>query len=290
MERRGERFWREEEMAKQVVAITGASNGMGMEAARLFASRGWVVYGGARRAERIPSEANIHAIRLDVTDEKSNEDFIGAIIKAEGRLDVLINNAGYGEYGPLEEIPMEKFRAQFETNLFGAAHLAQLAIPIMREQRSGRIINISSIGEDVFTPLGGVYHATKAALRRWSNVLDMEVKRFGIRSIIVQPGGTRSDWASIAMENAEKNLGKDSPYRGMVKLAKDRLTGGSSMATAASADLAKVFYEAATDRKPKYAYFNSVADRLVARLARVHPRIFIAAADRLIERFARKVE
>lgn len=277
-------------MTKQVAAITGASNGMGLEAAKLFAEKGWVVYGGARRVEKIPNGENIHAIKLDVTDEKSNENFINTIIKNEGRIDVLINNAGYGEYGPLEEIPMANFRRQFETNLFGAAHLAQLVIPAMRKQHSGRIINISSIGEDVFTPLGGVYHATKAALRRWSNVLDMEVKQFGIRSIIVQPGGTQSDWGNIAMENAEKNLKENSPYQAIVTLIKAQLNGGSNMASATSADLAKVFCKAATEKNPKYAYFNSVTDKLTARIARVYPQLFIKVANKMIERFANKAK
>lgn len=276
-------------MTKQVVAITGASNGMGMEAVKLFAEKGWVVYGGARRVEKIPNGANIQAIRLDVTDEKSNADFISTILNREGRMDVLINNAGYGEYGPLEEVPMANFRAQFETNFFGAAHLAQLVLPTMRAQRSGRIINISSIGEDVFMPFGGIYHATKAALRRWSNVLDLEVRPFGVRSIIVQPGGTQSDWGAIAAGTAEKNLMANSPYQATLKVIKYWF-GNTSHVRATSADLAQVFYRAATDKKPKYAYFNSLGDRLFSRIARVHPLFFVKLLGNIIGGMAKKIK
>jgi short-subunit dehydrogenase len=104
-------------------------------------------------------------------------------------------------------------RKQFETNFFGAAELTQMVLPQMRKQKSGRIINISSIGGDVYMPLGAYYHATKAALQQWSDVLDVEVKPLGIRSIIVQPGGTKSAWGDIAMDNAEKNLKANSPYK-----------------------------------------------------------------------------
>lgn len=258
--------------SKKVVAITGASNGMGEAAARLFAQQGWVVYGGARRIEKIPTAAGIHALKLDVTDSASRKQFVDTIIDAEDRLDVLINCAGYGEYGPLEEIPMANFEKQFATNLFGAAALAQLVLPQMRQQHSGRIINISSIGEDVYMQLGGVYHATKAALRKWSNVLDLEVKPFGVRSIVIQPGGTQSAWGEIAMSNAQKNLKPKSPYQTLVEKIDSLLSGNAASAT--SEDLAQVFYRAATDQKPKYAYFNNWTDRLAAHVARVYPVVW----------------
>ncbi|MGL4248844.1 MAG: SDR family NAD(P)-dependent oxidoreductase, partial [Lactococcus garvieae] len=134
---------------QKIVIITGASNGMGYEAAKTFAQRGWQVYAGARRVEKIPTDEGIIALKLDVTDSKSNHNFVQHVI-----------------------------------------------------DHAGRIVNISSIGGDVYMPLGAFYHATKAALQQWSDVLDTEVKAFGIRSIVVQPGGTASNWSTIAMENA----------------------------------------------------------------------------------------
>ncbi|HAP15138.1 MAG TPA: short-chain dehydrogenase/reductase, partial [Lactococcus sp.] len=258
------------ENREKVVIITGASNGMGYEAAKTFAQRGWQVYAGARRVEKIPTDDGIIALKLDVTDSKSNHAFIQHVTAQTGRIDVLVNNAGYGEYGPVEEIPMENVRKQFETNFFGAVELTQLVLPIMRQQAFGRIVNISSIGGDVYMPLGAFYHATKAALQQWSDVLDTEVKAFGIRSIVVQPGGTASNWSSIAMENAEKNLHPNSPYQPLVQTVRAALSGnfGSS---ATSADLAQVFYKAATAQKPNPRYYNTFTDRLMVHTARAHP-------------------
>ena len=259
---------------EKIVVITGASNGMGYEAAKTFAQRGWQVYAGARRVEKIPTEGGITSLKLDVTDSESNHAFIQGVLDKTGRIDVLINNAGYGEYGPAEEIPMENVRKQFETNFFGAVELTQLVLPIMRQQKFGRIVNISSIGGDVYMPLGAFYHATKAAMQQWSDVLDTEVRAFGIRSIVVQPGGTASNWSSIAMENAEKNLQKDSPYQPLVQTVRAALTEnfGSS---ATSADLAQVFYKAATDKKAKSRYYYSFTDRLIVHAARAYPKLYI---------------
>lgn len=267
---------------KKVVIVTGASTGMGREAALLFAQKGWSVYAGARRVEKIPTDHGVRALALDVTSAESRRSFVERVLQ-EGRVDVLINNAGYGEYGALEETSLDQARLQFETNVFGAAAMAQLVLPTMRAQASGRIINISSVGEDVFTPLGGWYHATKAALRRWSNVLDLEVRSFGVRSLVIQPGATESEWGSIAMATAKKNLRADSPYGPLVGSV-GRLLESS---TATSKDLATVFYRAATDPKPKYAYFHSATDRFLARVARVHPRVWTGLVRLLISRLGR---
>lgn len=260
-------------MAEKIAVITGASNGMGYEAAKLFASKGWQVYAGARRVEKIPTESNITALKLDVTDSKSNHDFISEILEKAGKIDVLVNNAGYGEYGPTEEIPMENVRKQFETNFFGAVELTQLVLPSMRAQKFGRIVNISSIGGDLYMPLGAFYHATKAALQQWSDVLDLEVEPFGIRSVVVQPGGTQSSWATIAVENAEKNLHENSPYAALVSDVKRALAGFETHSTATSADLARIFYKAATDIKPKRRYFNAFGDKATVYIARTMPNV-----------------
>ena len=258
----------------KVVAITGASNGMGFAAAELFAKQGWTVYGGARRVEKIPAAEHIHALKLDVTDHASNQAFIDKIFQQEKRIDVLINNAGYGEYGPVEDISLEHARRQFETNFFGAADLAQLVLPIMRAQQSGRIINISSIGGDVYMPLGAYYHATKAALQQWSDSLDIEIAPFGVRSLVIQPGGTQSAWSDIAMGRARVNLKPDSVYTSLVDKVSALLTTNEHTSGASSEDLAQVFYKAATDARPKRRYFHAFSDRAMVWLARSCPRVF----------------
>lgn len=258
----------------KVVAIIGASNGMGFAAAELFAKEGWIVYGGARRVEKIPNAEHIHALKLDVTDHTSNQAFIDTIFQQEKRIDVLINNAGYGEYGPVEDISLDNARRQFETNFFGAADLAQLVLPIMRAQKSGRIINISSIGGDVYMPLGAYYHATKAALQQWSDSLDIEIAPFGVRSLVIQPGGTQSAWSDIALAHARENLKTDSVYTTLVDKVSALLTANEHTSGASSEDLAQVFYKAATDTRPKRRYFNTLSDRAMVWLARSCPRVF----------------
>lgn len=258
----------------KVVAITGASNGMGFAAAELFAKEGWIVYGGARRVEKIPNAEHIHALKLDVTDHTSNQAFIDTIFQQEKRIDVLINNAGYGEYGPVEDTSLDHARRQFETNFFGAADLAQLVLPIMRAQKSGRIINISSIGGDVYMPLGAYYHATKVALQQWSDSLDIEITPFGVRSLVIQPGGTQSAWSDIAMGHARENLKPDSVYTSLVDKVSALLTTNEHTSGASSEDLAQVFYKAATDARPKRRYFHAFSDRAMVWLARSCPRVF----------------
>ena len=271
----------------KTVIITGASNGMGYEAAKLFASKGWQVFAGARRVEKIPTYKNITALKLDVTDSSSNHAFIAEILKQSQQIDVLINNAGYGEYGPAEEISMDNVRKQFETNFFGAVELTQLVLPAMRAKKSGRIINISSIGGDVYMPLGSYYHATKAALQQWSDTLDTEVKAFGIRSIIVQPGGTASSWGAIAMDNAVKNLKKGSAYQPLVENVRKALSGESMGAGATSLQLAELFYKSATDEKPKHRYFHAFSDRAIVHIARAYPRLFLKLFSLMLNRLAK---
>jgi short-subunit dehydrogenase len=266
----------------KVVVITGASSGMGEAAAKLFASKGWSVFAGARHVEKIPKDSGITALLLDVTDSDSNRTFISAVLAQAGRIDVLINNAGYGEYGPAEEIPLSNARKQFETNFFGAVELTNLVLPAMRKQGSGRIINISSIGGNVYTPLGSFYHATKAALQQWSDVLDMEIETFGLHSIVIQPGGTQSNWRDVAFSNAQKNLAENSSYQSLVAKVQtlfNKISGGTT-----SANLAEVFYKAATDRKPKLRYFYSLSDRMMVRLAKVHPTLWKWALTKLMKR------
>jgi len=262
-------------MSKKVILITGASSGMGYAATKLFAERGWEVFAGARRVAKIPQAPNIHALALDVTDSAANQAFVTAAIETAGRIDVLLNNAGYGEYGPLEEVSLANVRKQLDTNLLEAAELAQLVLPTMRAQRSGRIINNSSVGGDLYAPLGGWYHVAKHGLNVWSDVLDTEIRQFGLHSVVIEPGGTESSWSEIAMQNVTKNLHEDSPYQplvdGTMKMM-NRVTNAASSAT--SLDLAKVFYRAATDRQPKRRYYYSWSDRMMAHFARTHAGTF----------------
>ncbi|PWG00454.1 SDR family NAD(P)-dependent oxidoreductase [Levilactobacillus bambusae] len=272
----------------KVVAITGASSGMGKATAELFAAKNWVVYGGARHLENIPTAANIHPVQLDVTDSESNHHFIQTVLAEQHHIDVLINDAGYGENGPVEDISMEKAHKQFDTNFFGAAELAKLVLPTMRQQGFGRIVNVSSIGGDIYSPLAAYYHASKAALQQWSDTLDLEVRQFGIRSVIVQPGGTQSAWGATAMANVRQNLKSDSAYAKFADLLGNALDSGSRGMTATSGDLAQVIYAAATDPTPKRRYFNSMSDHLTVIVARAFPNVFRATLLRSLKRLGKR--
>lgn len=189
-----------------VVLVTGASSGMGKDFASRLLGEGYVVYGAARRVDRMVDieAAGGIALSLDVTDDTSMVACIERIIREQGRIDVLINNAGYGEYGPLEEVPLDVARRQMDVNLFGVARLTQLCLPHMRARRSGRIFNISSIGGKLALPLGGWYHASKFALEAYSDALRNEVRSFGIDVIVIEPGGIASEWGAIAMQGVRQ--------------------------------------------------------------------------------------
>lgn len=205
-------------MKPQVVLVTGASSGIGEAAARRLASAGHTVYAGARRVDRMrPLEAaGVRTLFLDVTDEASMTAAITRINQEAGGVDALVNNAGYGSYGSLEDVPLDEARAQFEVNIFGLARMSQLVLPGMRAKKAGRIVNISSIGGRVTLPLGSWYHASKHALEGLSDCLRMETRDFGIHVSVVQPGGTESEWASITADNLLKTSGSGA-YAPMAK-------------------------------------------------------------------------
>ena len=197
------------EADNRVALITGASSGMGKDFSLRLLDEGYIVYGVARRIERMSDieGARGHTIKLDITDDSSIVATVDQIIKEQGRIDVLINNAGYGSYGAIEDVPIEEAKRQFEVNIFGLARLTQLVLPHMRKNNFGKIVNISSIGGKLHGPLGGWYHATKFALEGLSDCLRFETKQFGIDVIIIEPGGVESEWGGIALDAAMERSG-----------------------------------------------------------------------------------
>jgi short-subunit dehydrogenase len=194
---------------KKVALVTGSSSGIGMETAKLLIQKGYVVYGAARRVDRMSGlkESGVKLLAMDLTDEATMEKGINEIIRNDKRIDLLVNNAGYGSYGALEDVPITEARVQFEVNIFGLARLTQLVLPYMREQHSGRIINVSSIGGKIGEPHGAWYHATKFALEGLSDSLRMELKEFGIQVVVIQPGAINTEWGGIAAEHMLKTSG-----------------------------------------------------------------------------------
>lgn len=185
----------------RTVLITGASSGIGEATARRFLEQGWTVHAAARRTEHMRSldEAGARVHYLDLTEEASIDALVAAISMESGRLDVIVNNAGIGVYGAVEEVPLDEARRQFEVNLFGIAGLTQRFLPAMRAATGGTIVNVSSIGGRVYTPMGAWYHASKHALEGWSDCLRLELAPYGIRVVIVEPGAIETEFAEIAI-------------------------------------------------------------------------------------------
>lgn len=196
-------------MDTKIALVTGASSGIGKATVREFLRRGITVYAAARRLEKMEDlkQEGARPIRLDVTDEASLEEAVRAITAEAGPVSYLVNNAGYGAYGAVEDVEMSEARRQFDVNIFGLAALTQAVLPAMREQRFGRIINISSIGGKIYTPLGAWYHATKHALEGFSDALRLEVRQFGIDVVVVEPGAIQSEWEGIAADSAQRISG-----------------------------------------------------------------------------------
>ncbi|UPK68112.1 oxidoreductase [Chitinophaga filiformis] len=211
-------------MAKTVL-VTGASSGIGKATAIYLAQNGYNVYGAARRTERIQAlkTFGVKPITLDVSKDESISAAIEQVLKEAGSIDVLINNAGSGSYGALEDVPITEARNQLEVNLFGAARLIQLALPKMRENRYGKIINLSSVGGKVGLPMGVWYHASKFAIEGLSDSLRNEVRQFGIDVIVIEPGGTKSEMTTIGSEALQRTSG-DTVYKGLANGIKKMYT------------------------------------------------------------------
>ena len=198
---------------KKIILLTGASSGIGYDAALMLAEQGHKVYAAARRVEKMEPlrEKGVIPIRMDVTDESSMAEGVKTVLDADGRIDVLINNAGYGYFGAIENVPMEDARRQIEVNVFGLARLCQMVLPIMRNQGSGRIINTSSVAGKVVLYYGGWYHVSKYSVEAFSDALRMEMKPFGIDVVMIEPGGIKTEWGHIAADHLAASS-KDTPY------------------------------------------------------------------------------
>jgi NAD(P)-dependent dehydrogenase (short-subunit alcohol dehydrogenase family) len=195
---------------KKTILITGASAGMGKETARKLLGQGHRVYATARRLEPMQDLAALGAttLRMDVTVPEQVAEVVEAIIREEGRIDVLWNNAGYGLYGAVEDVPLEAARQQFEVNLFGLASVTNQVIPHMRKAGGGTIINTSSMGGKIYMPMGAWYHASKHALEGWSDSLRLDLKPFNIQVVVLEPGVIVTEWGGIMMENMKKYSGE----------------------------------------------------------------------------------
>ena len=243
-------------MSNKVALVTGGSSGIGEATALRLQELGYTTYAAARRVERMEhlTTSGIRPLAMDVTDDESMQSGVEQILAEEGRIDVLVNAAGYGSYGALEDVPLSEARNQVEVNLFGAARLTQLVLPRMRDQRSGTIVNITSMGGKIYTPLGAWYHATKHALEALSDCLRMELKSFGIDVVVIEPGGIRTEWPGIAAQKVRAVSGTG-PYAPQGNAVADSLASESTRRRSSPPELiAKTIGKAVTARRPKTRY------------------------------------
>jgi NAD(P)-dependent dehydrogenase (short-subunit alcohol dehydrogenase family) len=182
------------------ILITGCSTGIGRATASRLVAAGHTVYATARRPETLGelTSAGARALALDVTDSRSMTEAVALVEAEHGSVGTLVNNAGFGTYGPVEEVPLDDIRRQFETNVFGLGRMCQLVLPGMRRAGGGRIVNISSMGGRIVFPTGGWYHASKYAVEAMSDALRVEVAPFGVDVVLVEPGLVRSGFESVA--------------------------------------------------------------------------------------------
>jgi len=201
--------------ASKAVLITGCSSGIGHATAEHLAARGWTVYASARRTESIAdlAERGCRTLSLDVTDEDSMRAAVTAVEDAEGAVGALVNNAGYSQSGAIETLPLDRLRAQFETNVFGLVRLCQLVLPGMRRQGGGRIVNVSSMGGRLTFPGGGAYHGTKHAVEALSDALRFEVRGFGVDVVLIEPGLIKTRFGETAAGSIDAAMADgDDPY------------------------------------------------------------------------------
>lgn len=262
----------------RVALVTGCSSGIGAATAARLRAAGWTVYATARRPDSLGelAAAGCRTLALDVDDEQSMQEAVEAILAEGGRIDALVNNAGYSQSGPIETVPLEAVRRQFETNVFGLVRLTQLVLPGMRARRQGRIVNVGSMGGRLTFPGGGFYHATKYALEAISDALRFEVAGFGIAVVLVQPGLIRTGFTAGASRSLDATPPGAGPYeaftREVERITRESYVRGPVARLAGSADdVAEVIARALDASEPRARYRVTASARLLMTLRAVLP-------------------
>src|SRR4051794_2996854 len=239
-------------MTERVALVTGGSSGIGERAAVRLVEAGFTTYAVARRVDRMQplADAGVTTYAMDVTDDASMTAGVERIITEHGRVDVLVNNAGYGSYGAVENVPIDEARRQFEVNVFGLARLTQLVTPTMRAQQSGRIINVSSVGGKFYEPLGAWYHATKFAVEGFSDSLRLELAPYDVRVVIVEPGPIRTEWNELARAHLVSSSA-GTPYEHQAEGVRAWMEAGDGPMMSGPDVVGRKIARAATARRPR---------------------------------------
>ncbi len=244
---------------KRTVLVTGCSSGIGLATCHVLSRNNFMTYGTVRnlsKAKNIQDLMNrenlsLKILRLDVNDNQSIKLTVKKILNDTGRIDVLINNAGYGMFGPIEEITTQEIKKQFETNFFGAIRLIKAIVPIMRKQGKGTIVNISSMVGRFGVPLNSAYVSSKFAVEGLSESISFELEEFGIRVIVIEPGVVKSDF----FHNVKvKGMNLESPYHELMERRVNFLDKAMKNSLTCSYDVASIILEALNSKDPKFRY------------------------------------
>jgi len=259
----------------KVALVTGSSSGMGFATAIMLARAGIHTYASMRNLKKsktiteLASAENLplQVVQLDVNDKKSVKEAITKIVTEKERIDVLVNNAGYGLFGSLEDISIEELKAQFETNFFGVIRVTQLVLPIMRKQKSGTIVNVSSVGGRIGLPVLSAYHSTKFALEGLSESISYELEPFGIRVVIIEPGVIRTNIMNSSII-AKKAQDPKSPYFSLIHKVENNFKLMMENESSPPEEVAKVILGVVTSENPqlRYTVGNDAATMIQARV------------------------
>ncbi len=257
-------------MQDKTVLITGSSSGIGRATAAAFLDEDWTVYATARDTADIEdlADAGCETYELDVTDDEDVADAVDRVFDAEGRIDCLVNNAGFGQFGPLEDVPVEDLHAQFDVNVYGPHRMARAALPHMREQGEGTIVNLSSVSGRVATPGMGAYCGSKFALEGLSDALRAEVDTHGVDVVLVEPGPVSTNFDDRASDELDDGLERSSAYDDLYEFYEEQETFGGASALAIDPErVANVVVEAACspDPDPRYPVGRVAKLTLLAR-------------------------
>jgi NAD(P)-dependent dehydrogenase (short-subunit alcohol dehydrogenase family) len=257
------------------ILITGCSSGIGAATARRLASHGHLVYASARKPDTLAAlaDAGCRTLALDVTDDASMVAAVEAIVAEHGRLGALVNNAGYGEYGAVEDVSMDRVRRQLETNVVGLARMCQLVLPSMRAAGTGRIVNIGSMGGRLTFPYGGYYHATKHSVEALSDALRYEVRPYGIKVVLFEPGLIRTEFGNTVSQTMGHTTSSASPYSSGAERMDAMIEGmyKNRLLSVGPDAVAKVIERALTRRRPHTRYVVPVMTRGLIGVRQVLP-------------------
>ncbi|MGZ0748216.1 SDR family oxidoreductase [Haloparvum sp. AD34] len=263
---------------QKTVLITGCSSGIGRATARAFNDEGWTVYATARNPADIQTlgEEGCELATLDVTEQDDVDRVVDRILDEEGAIDCLVNNAGYGQFGPIEDVPVEKVHDQFDVNVYGPHRLTRAVLPHMRRERDGTIINLSSVAGRVSFPTGGVYCGSKFALEAMSDALRAEVDEYGIDVVLVEPGPVKTDFSARARDEVvtddedgetadddDSGLDRSGAYEAFYDIFEDtEAIGGGGVGAVEPERVAEEVLNAASSTKPNARYQPGLAARI----------------------------